>query len=67
MLGRLQEKGFASDDLSAFSDSADVPSWALAYVQTMVAQGVLSGSEGKLSPNAPMTRSQACKVLYMMQ
>ena len=67
MLGRLQEKGFASDDLSAFSDSADVASWALPYVQTMVAQGVLSGSEGKLSPNAPMTRSQACKVLYMMQ
>ena len=67
MLGRLQEKGFASDDLSAFSDSADVASWALPYVQTMVAQGILSGSDGKLSPNAPMTRSQACKVLYMMQ
>ena len=67
MLGRLQEKGFASDDLSAFSDSADVPSWALSYVQTMVAQGILTGSDGKLSPNDPMTRSQACKLLYMMQ
>ena len=67
MLGRLQEKGYPTDDLSAFSDSADVPSWALSYVQTMVAQGILTGSDGKLSPNDPMTRAQACKLLYMMQ
>lgn len=67
MLGRLQEKGYASNDLSSFSDSKDVPSWSLPYVQTMVAQGILSGSDGKLSPNASMTRAQACKVLYLMQ
>ena len=67
MLGRLQEKGYPTDDLSAFSDSASVPSWALPYVQTMVAQGILTGSDGKLAPNDPMTRAQACKLLYMMQ
>ena len=67
MLGRLQEKGYASNDLSAFSDSKDVPSWALSYVQTMVAQGILTGSDGKLTPNAAMTRAEACKLLYMMQ
>lgn len=67
MLGRLQEKGYPADDLSAFSDRADVPSWALPYVQTMVAQGILTGSDGKLSPNTPMSRAQACKLLYMMQ
>ena len=67
MLGRLQEKGYASNDLSAFSDGKDVPSWALPYVQTMVAQGILTGSDGKLSPNAAMTRAEACKLLYMMQ
>ena len=33
----------------------------------MVAQGVLTGSDGKLAPNDPMTRAQACKLLYMMQ
>ena len=52
--------------LSAFSDSADVPDWAAPYLETMYAQGILTGSDGRLEPNGPMTRGQACKVLYMM-
>ena len=67
MLGRLQEKGFAAAELTAFRDAEDVPDWALPYVQTMVAQGILAGSDGRLNPNASMTRAQACKVLYMMR
>lgn len=67
MLGRLQEKGFASAALTDFKDAKDVPDWALPYVQTMVAQGILSGSDGRLNPNASMTRAQACKVLYIMR
>ena len=67
MLGRLQERGYATTDISSFSDSGDVPDWALPYVETMYAQGVLSGTDdGRLNPNGPMTRGQACKVLYFM-
>ena len=66
MLGRIQEKGYAYGDLSEFSDSSQVPSWALPYLQTMYAQGILAGSNGKINPNGPMTRGQACKILYMM-
>ena len=66
MLGRIQEKGYASADLSAFPDSADVPSWARSYLETLYAQGVLAGSDGRLNPNGAMTRGQACKILYMM-
>ena len=67
MLGRLQEKGYESASIDQFSDSADVPSWALSHVQTMVAQGILTGSDGLLNPNGYMTRAQAAKVLYMMR
>ena len=68
MLGRLQEKGYAADTLERFSDREDVPGWALPYVQTMCAQGILAGSgDGSLNPNGAMTRGQACKVLYMMR
>ena len=66
MLGRIQEKGYASADLSSFPDSADVPSWAESYMETMYAQGILAGSDGRLNPNGAMTRGQACKILYMM-
>ena len=67
MLGRLQEKGFATAELTGFKDAKDVPDWALSHMQTMVAQGILSGSDGRLNPNASMTRAQACKVLYLMR
>ncbi len=67
MLGRLQEKGFATAELTGFKDAKDVPDWALSHMRTMVAQGILSGSDGRLNPNASMTRAQACKVLYMMR
>lgn len=67
MLGRLQERGYATTDISSFSDSGDVPDWSLPYMQTMYAQGILSGTDdGRLNPNGPMTRGQACKVLYLM-
>ncbi len=66
MLGRLQERGYVTASLEGFSDSADVPDWAAPYLETMYAQGILSGSDGRLEPNAPMTRGQACKVLYML-
>jgi hypothetical protein len=67
MLGRLQEKGYAAAELTAFTDAADVPDWAAAHLKTMVAQNVINGSNGRLNPNAPMTRAQALKVLSLMR
>jgi len=67
MLGRLQEKGYTSAELTQFTDATDVPDWATAHLKTMVAQGVINGSDGKLLPNASMTRAQALKVLSLMR
>lgn len=64
MIGRTQEKGYASSPL-AFTDSAAIPAYAAAYIQTMTAQGVINGySDGSFQPNSSITRGQMAKILY---
>lgn len=64
ILGRTQERGYAEDPLSAFSDGASVASWAKGYVGAMVSRGVISGSNGRLNPGGTVTRGQVAKMLY---
>lgn len=64
VIGRVQEKGYGSDDLSAFSDASEVSGWALPYVQTLVFQGVIGGSNGKLNPKGAVTRAQVAKIIF---
>ena len=64
MIGRTQEKGYAAASLS-FTDAASVPAYAAYYVQTMTAQGVISGyADGTFRPGAKITRGQMAKILY---
>ena len=64
MIGRTQEKGYASVDLT-FTDAAKIPAYATAYIQTMAAQGIISGyTDGSFKPNNPITRGQMAKILY---
>ena len=64
MIGRTQEKGYATTELT-FTDAASIPSYATYYIQTMVAQGVISGyTDGTFKPNANITRGQMAKILY---
>ena len=64
MIGRTQEKGYASVDLS-FADGAKIPAYAADYIRTMAAQGVISGyTDGTFKPNNPITRGQMAKILY---
>ena len=64
MIGRTQEKGYATAELT-FSDAASIPSYATYYIQTMAAQGVISGySDGTFKPQANITRGQMAKILY---
>ena len=66
MIGRTQEKGYATAELT-FSDAASIPSYAAGYIQTMVAQGVISGyTDGSFKPNANITRGQMAKILYTL-
>ena len=62
MLGRVlaaQE----SKDLSRFADGDSVSRWAQAYVETLVALKVVTGSGGMLNPKSNITRGEAAKLL----
>ncbi len=50
-------------DLSQFSDADEVLPYAVEHFQKLVAMGVIGGDNGRLLPNATMTRAAICKVL----
>jgi hypothetical protein len=66
ILGRTQAKGYPEASLTSFSDASSVPSWAKSYVASLVGQGVVSGSNGALRPNASVSRAEVAKMLLAM-
>ena len=64
MIGRTQEKGYATVELT-FTDAGKIPAYAIYYIQTMAAQGIIGGyTDGSFKPNANITRGQMAKILY---
>ncbi len=64
MIGRTQAKGYA-ETTPVFSDASSIPNYALPYIRTMAAQGVISGySDGTFRPARSITRGQMAKILY---
>lgn len=62
MLGRVQAKGYtAAQEL--FADDASIPDWAREHVYSLAGQGVVSGYEGLVRPQDPITRSEVAKLL----
>ena len=56
--------GFDAVELT-FSDASAIPAYAAFYIQTMAAQGVISGyADGTFKPGASITRGQMAKILY---
>lgn len=66
ILGRLTEKGYPQASLAAFSDHTTVPGWAKEHLATLVGLKVVSGSNGKLLPNASVTRAEVAKMLFTL-
>ena len=67
MIGRSQDKGYALASLT-FADAGKIPSYAAFYIQTMAAQGVISGYEDNtFRPNNNITRGQMAKILYNLR
>lgn len=66
MIGRSQEKGYAAAEMT-YTDKDSIPSYAVYYVQTMTAQGILGGyQDGTFKPGNSITRGQMAKILYSM-
>ena len=53
----------AAADLSEFSDSDSVHSWATDAMAWCVAKGILQGNDGALAPNAEATRAEVAVML----
>lgn len=66
ILGRTQEKGYAEDPLTDFSDASAVAGWAKSHIAAMVSRGIIAGSDGKLNPDGTVTRAQVAKILYSL-
>ncbi|MDO5441143.1 MAG: phosphodiester glycosidase family protein [Bacillota bacterium] len=64
VIGRITESGYEKANLKKFSDNDKLASWAKEYAQILVKQGVISGSNGKLLPNNPVTRDQVAKIIF---
>lgn len=62
-IGQLPE-GNAKKTLSHFGDSDKIASWAKSAMELFVKTGVVSGSEGMLSPTNTSTRADAAQLLY---
>lgn len=50
--------------LSNFGDSADVADYARTPAATLIQLQIVSGSDGKLTPKAELTRAQMARILY---
>lgn len=62
LLGRVLADQ-AEHDLSFFGDGDKVSGWARPYVETLVSQGIVEGSDGLLRPKDNITRGEAAKLL----
>ena len=65
ILGRTQAVGYAQAQLT-FADADQVADWALPYVQRLVGQGIVTGSDNLIRPSGLLTRAEVAKLLYAM-
>lgn len=66
ILGRTQPMGYGRTALSA-PDAGQVPGWALPYVQSLGAQGVLGDPDSAVRPLDLLTRGEMAMLLYQMR
>ena len=51
-----------------FTDSDEVPDWAMPYVERLADEGILSGyADGSVKPHANVTRAEAVTLLYKLK
>ena len=54
----------SSSDLSGFSDTSKISSYAQTAVATLVKAGIITGSDGQINPLGYMTRAEMAVVIY---
>lgn len=62
-IGQLP-KGDSGKQLSDFSDSSKVASWAKDAMTLLVKTGAINGSDGKINPAGSTTRAEMAQILF---
>lgn len=59
--------GAKSDaSITTFSDEGEIPEWAKASIVSLTELGILTKENGKINPNAPLTRAQTAQILMSL-
>ena len=59
--------GARSDgSLTVFADESDIPVWAKGAITSLTEAGILTKENGKISPNAVLTRAQTAQILMSL-
>ncbi|MDK8193793.1 endo-1,4-beta-xylanase [Paenibacillus sp. UMB7766-LJ446] len=53
-----------SGSLAPYSDAANISTYAMDSVASLVGSGIVNGKDGKIAPAEPLTRAEAAVVLY---
>ena len=56
----------ASTSLAVFKDDTDIPDWARSAIISLNELGIISKDDGKINPNAPLTRAQTARILMSL-
>ena len=49
-----------------FTDADEIPQWAVIYMRTLAAKGIINGYDGKIMPLANITRAEVAKIMATM-
>lgn len=65
ILGKAPDNS-EGQNLKAFADEEQIADYARQALESLVSAGIITGSEGKLAPRAPATRSQMVHLLFQL-
>lgn len=65
-LGKLEAVSANTSLLNQYSDASSVADWAKEAVSWCVANDIMTGFDGKISPNSPVTRAQLAVMMQKM-
>ena len=52
--------------LAVFADDDEIPSWARGAIEALTEEGIIKKTEGKISPNSPLTKAQVAGILMAL-
>ena len=52
--------------LTVFKDESEIPEYAKNAISALTEIGIFSKTDGKISPNSPLTRAQTAKILMSL-